>query len=105
MAFIQGRQILDATLIASEYMDSQLKGEIPGIMCKLDIEKAYDHVNLDFLINILRQMGFGEKWLKWIEFCIRTARFSLLINGEPVGFFPSERGLRQGDPPSPSSIF
>ena len=46
-------------------------------------------------------MGFGEKWLKWIEFCIKTVRFSILVNGEPIGFFPSERGLRQGDPFSP----
>lgn len=61
MAFIRGRQIMDAALIASECVDSRLKGEVPGIMCKLDIEKAYDPINWDFLINILKQMGFGEK--------------------------------------------
>ena len=58
-------------------------------------------VNWKFLLNILKQMVFGEKWLKWIEFCIKIARFSILVNGEPIGFFPSERGLRQGDPFSP----
>ena len=86
MAVIQGRQIMDAALIASEWVDSRIKGEIPGIMCKLDIEKAYDHVNSEFLLNILRQKRFGDKWLKWIGFCIKTVRFSILVNGEPAGW-------------------
>nr|XP_016449022.1 PREDICTED: uncharacterized protein LOC107774064 [Nicotiana tabacum] len=46
-------------------------------------------------------MGFGEKWIKWIKYCISTVRFFILINGSPEGFFPAHRGLRQGDPLSP----
>lgn len=43
-------------------------------------------------------MGFGVRWLKWVEFHIKTTRFSIPINGEPTGFFPAESDLRQGDP-------
>ena len=46
-------------------------------------------------------MGFGEKWIGWISWCISTATFSVLINGTPAGFFNNSRGLRQGDPLSP----
>lgn len=35
------------------------------------------------------------------RFCIKTIRFSILVNGELEGVFPSERGLRQGNPLSP----
>lgn len=34
---------------------------------------------------ILNQMGFGGRWLKWIERCIKIVRFSVLVNGELVG--------------------
>ena len=43
-AFVEGRQILNATLIASDVIDFVLKSDVYGVMCKLDIEKAYDDV-------------------------------------------------------------
>ena len=100
-AFVKGRQILDSVLIAAECIDSRLKTGIPGVLCKLDVEKAYDHVNWGFLMYMLQRCGFSEKWRKWIMYCISTVKFSILINGSPSDFFGSSRGIRQGDPLSP----
>ena len=44
-AFVEGRQILDAVLIANEAVDTIIRRKESGIVCKLDIEKAYDHLS------------------------------------------------------------
>ena len=84
-AFVQGRQILD-----SECLDSRLKHGVLGVLgvlCKLDVEKTYDHVNWDFHLYVLQQCGFSLRWRNWIRFCVSMVRFAILINGTPTGFF------------------
>jgi hypothetical protein len=101
-AFIGGPQILDSVLVANECVDSQIRLGNPGLLCKLDLEKAYDHVNCDFLLYLWHHCGFGEKWRAWMRFCISTVRFSsILVNGTPSGFFNRSRGLQQGNHLSP----
>ena len=94
---MKNRQILDPVLIANECLGNRLKTGLPRLLCKLDDEKAFDHVNWGFLMKLLECNGFPNKWRQWIFFCLSTVRFSILINGSPCGFFKSSRGLRQGD--------
>ena len=48
-------------LIANELIDCTTKSGKSGVICKFDIEKAYDHVKCDLLIYVMRRMGFGER--------------------------------------------
>ena len=60
-AFVEGRQILDTSLIVNEVIDSMTRRKEMGIACKLDVEKAYDKLNRKFLLTVLKEMGFGSK--------------------------------------------
>ena len=86
-AFVTGRQILDASLIANKVIDSWQKRKEKNPICKLDIEKAYDSINWKFLMKVLQKMGFETKWVGWMWSCVSSAKFSVLVNGVPTGFF------------------
>ena len=58
---MEGRQILDSDLIANEAMDSLLRRNESGVVCKLDIEKAYDHLNRECVLEVMRRKGFGQR--------------------------------------------
>lgn len=52
---------MDAILIANECVDARLKSKEPGILCKLDIEKAYNHLNWNFLLETRTKMSFEDR--------------------------------------------
>ena len=51
---------MDSFLIASKCIDSKLKSGVPRVLCKLDVEKAYDHVSWGFLMYALALWVFRE---------------------------------------------
>ena len=68
---------------------------------KLDISKAYDKVEWEFLKKIMLRLGLSKQWVDLAMETVCTTTYSILINGEPKGFITPSRGIRQGDPLSP----
>ncbi|XP_074300688.1 uncharacterized protein LOC141631986 [Silene latifolia] len=73
----------------------------PRCLIKVDIKKAFDSIQWDFLSQMLTSLGFPPIFSKWIMGCITNTWYSFKINGGIAGFFPGKSGIRQGDPLSP----
>ncbi|RVW81741.1 LINE-1 retrotransposable element ORF2 protein [Vitis vinifera] len=93
--------ILDAVRIANEIVDEKKRSGEEGVVFKIDFEKAYDHVNWDFLDHVLEKKGFSPRWRSWMRGCLSSVSYAILVNGNAKGWVKAARGLRQGDPLSP----
>ncbi|RVW24959.1 putative ribonuclease H protein [Vitis vinifera] len=92
-AFVTGRQILDASLIANEVIDLWQKRKEKGLICKLDIEKAYNSINWKFLLKVLQKMGFGlSGWGGCGVACLQP-NSQFLLMGFQLAFSQALRGL------------
>nr|GFA74279.1 cysteine-rich receptor-like protein kinase [Tanacetum cinerariifolium] len=83
-AFITERQILDGPFILNEVIQWCKLKKKQSLIFKVDFEKAYDSVRWDFLDDVLKKFGFGNKWCAWIQSCLRSSRGSIIINGSPT---------------------
>ena len=71
---------------------------LEGFLVTVDIEKAFDSVNRWFLLQILRQFGFGIDFASWIKTIVKDQESCIINRGKTTKYFKLERGARQGDP-------
>ncbi|XP_048605373.1 uncharacterized protein LOC106386312 [Brassica napus] len=100
--FVPGRLLAENVLLATELVAGYKWKDISKrCILKVDLQKAFDSINWDFVLNTLEALEFPTHFRKLVSQCITTTRFSVSVNGELCGYFKGTKGLRQGDPLSP----
>ncbi|KAE8726370.1 Kinesin-13A [Hibiscus syriacus] len=101
-AFVKGRSIVYNTLLAQEIVKGYGRKSLsPRCALKIDLQKAFDSINWDFISAVLNSMEFPSKVIDWIIACYSNARYSIAFNGTLIGYFNGAKGIRQGGPISP----
>lgn len=91
-AFIPGRLMVENVLLATELVQGyNWKNISKRCMLKVDLKKAFDFVNWEFMLNTLQALNFPPNFINLIRQCITTTTFSLSINGEQCGYFKGSK--------------
>jgi len=80
-AFIKRRSVHDNFLYTQNIIRELHRAGKPTLFLKLDIAKAFDTVRWDYLQEVLEQLGFGQRWRKWVTTLLATSTSTVLLNG------------------------
>ena len=95
-AYIKTRYIGDNAQLVNDIIDYSEKYETPGIILSLDIQKAFDTIEWNFMYKSIEKFNFGKNLINWIGILYKDANVVIKNNGYFTKKTFIERGLRQG---------
>lgn len=99
--FLEGRQIHETIGVEGEGIHSLKTTKLKGVVIKIDLSKAYDHVIWIYIKLILTHVGFFLDFINWVTSCIQSVSFEVVINDTSSPLLYVQHGIWQVFPISP----
>ena len=97
-AYLKGRYIGNNVRLIDDVISYMKRHKKSGIILFLDLEKAFDKVNRDFLYRVLEKFEFGDQFINYIKVLYSNAQSCIMNNNWQSVYFALKRELRQGCP-------
>ena len=99
-AYVNKRCISGSGRLISDIIEVCKKQNNGWYLVTIDIEKAFDSLDHDFLVHVLNKFGFGSNFISWIKLLLNSQQSCVIKGGITTPSFNLEKGARQGDPVS-----
>ena len=99
--FRSGRSCTDAVFVIRQVTEKSIEYNKPAYMCFIDLEKAFDRVQLRDVIHLLYNRQIPHNIIKTIKNIYTANEIQAKINGNLTKPIPVRCGIRQGDSLSP----
>ncbi|CAI5527668.1 unnamed protein product [Closterium sp. Naga37s-1] len=99
--FLPGRSLADAVSLVADAIDAAEQEDEDWLLLLVDFQKAYDSVSREYLFATLGNMGFPEKFTRWVKGLHDGAATRVLLNGWIGERAEMAKGVRQGCPLAP----
>ena len=87
-SYLNGWFVSEGGRLISDMLEASDLLKLKGLLLTVDIEKACDSVNHNFLLKVLENYGLSQDFLKWISILLQNQESCVINGGKTTRHFP-----------------